>query len=134
MSIRYKYNNKIYATYQDLRTAIWDSEHKVFEYPQTTEEFAELGLNVTVEQYDPIDEMDVEDLRAVCLKRLNAQLMDYRNADDTAITSSLGFKANANITAYNNVDGVMLHSPRVRLPSWTTTTTFRCSTPNSSNN
>ena len=48
MSIRYNYNNKTYATYQDLRTAIWDSEHKVFEYPQTTEEFAELGLNVTV--------------------------------------------------------------------------------------
>ena len=110
MSTRYHYNNEIYVTYQDLRTAVWENEKKVFDYPQTTEDFKQLGLNVTVEDFDPVDEMNVEDLRTLCLKRLNTQLMAYRNADSTSVQSSLGFEANANITAFNNVDGVWLQA------------------------
>lgn len=110
MAKRYIYDDKTFKTYDDLRRYVLKMTGLVFDHPNTTEEFSDAGLFVQVVEYDPIDEMDVEELRKVCLKRLNTQLMAYRNADTTSIQSSLGFEANANITAYNNVDGVWLQA------------------------
>lgn len=110
MATRYLYNSQKYTSLWSLRQAIWQNEHKVYGNPTTQEEFQEIGLNVTVETYDPLDEMDLEQLRARCLSLLETQFTNYRNASTTYINSSLGFKANANITAYNNVDGILLQA------------------------
>lgn len=110
MATRYLYNSQKYTSLWSLRQAIWQNEHKVYGNPTTQEEFQEIGLNVTVETYDPLDEMDLEQLRARCLSLLETQFTNYRNASTTYINSSLGFKANANVTAYNNVDGILLQA------------------------
>ena len=80
MATRYLYNDQKYTSLWSLRQAIWKNEHKVYGNPTTQEEFQEIGLAVTVETYDPLDEMDTEQL------------------------------ANANVTAYNNVDGILLQA------------------------
>lgn len=110
MATRYLYNGQKYTSLWSLRQAIWTNEHKVYGNPTTQEDFQEIGLVVTVEEYDPLDEMDLEALRARCLSLLETQFTQYRNASTTYINSSLGFKANANVTAYNNVDGVLLQA------------------------
>lgn len=110
MATRYLYNSQKYTSLWSLRQAIWQNEHKAYGNPTTQEQFEEIGLNVTVETYDPLDEMDLEQLRARCLSMLETQFTNYRNASTTYINSSLGFKANANVTAYNNVDGILLQA------------------------
>lgn len=110
MATRYLYNDQKYTSLWSLRQAIWTNEHKVYGNPTTQEEFQEIGLAVTVETYDPLDEMDTEQLRARCLSILEQQFTTYRNSASTYINSSLGFKANANVTAYNNVDGILLQA------------------------
>ena len=110
MAIRYLYNGQKYTSLWSLRQAIWTNEHKVYGNPTTQKNFQEIGLNVTVEEYEPLDEMDLEALRARCLSNLEQQFTAYRNASTTYINSSLGFKANANVTAYNNVDGILLQA------------------------
>lgn len=110
MATRYLYNDQKYTSLWSLRQAIWTNEHKVYGNPTTQEQFQEIGLAVTVETYDPLDEMDTEQLRARCLSILEQQFTTYRNSASTYINSSLGFKANANVTAYNNVDGVLLQA------------------------
>ena len=110
MATRYLYNGQKYTSLWSLRQAIWQNEHTVYGNPTTQAQFQEIGLNVTVEEYDPLDEMNLEQLRARCLSMLEQQFTAYRNASTTYINSSLGFKANANITAYNNVDGILLQA------------------------
>lgn len=110
MATRYLYNDQKYTSLWSLRQAIWTNEHKVYGNPTTQEQFQEIGLAVTVETYDPLDEMDTEQLRARCLSILEQQFTTYRNSASTYINSSLGFKANANVTAYNNVDGILLQA------------------------
>lgn len=110
MATRYLYKDQKYTSLWSLRQSIWKKEHIVYGNPTTQEEFDEIGLKVTVENYDPLDEMDLEQLRARCLSILEQQFTTYRNSSNTYINSSLGFKANANVTAYNNVDGVLLQA------------------------
>lgn len=110
MATRYLYNDQEYTSLWSLRQAVWANEHKAYGDPQTQQEFDDIGLKVTVEEYDPIDEMDTEQLRSRCLSLLETQFTNYRNASTTYVNSSLGFKANANVTAYNNVDGILLQA------------------------
>lgn len=107
MATRYLYNDKKYTSLWSLRQAIWQNEHKAYGNPITQEEWDQIGIAVTVEQYDPLDEMDLEQLRARCLSLLESQFTFYRNAKATYVQSSLGFKANANATAYMDVDGLI---------------------------
>ena len=110
MATRYLYNDKKYTSLWSLRQAIWKTEHKAYGNPIDQQEWDATGIKVTVEEYDPLDEMDLEQLRARCLNLLESQFTAYRNASTTYINSSLGFKANANVTAYNNVDGILLQA------------------------
>ena len=110
MAVRYLYNGQKYTSLWSLRQAIWSNEKKAYGNPITQEEWDSVGIDVTVQEYDPLDEMDLEALRARCLSILEQQFTAYRNASTTYINSSLGFKANANITAYNNVDGILLQA------------------------
>lgn len=62
MATRYVYNEQKYTSLYELRQAIWKNEGKAYGEPKTQEEFDKCGLAVTLEEYDPIDEMTDEEL------------------------------------------------------------------------
>lgn len=56
MVTRYVYNGQKYTSPYALRQAIWKNEGKAYGEPKTQEDFDELGLKVTFEEYDPEQE------------------------------------------------------------------------------
>lgn len=62
MATRYIYNKQKYTSLYSLRQAIWQNERMAYGEPETQEEFNSLGLKVTLEEYDPLDEMSDEEL------------------------------------------------------------------------
>lgn len=60
MAKRYLYKDQKYLSIPQLRQAIFENERTSFGEPETQEDFDALGLAVTVEEYDPIDELTPE--------------------------------------------------------------------------
>lgn len=56
MATRYIYNKQKYTSLFSLRQAIWQNEKMAYGDPKTQEEFNNLGLKVTLEEYNPEDE------------------------------------------------------------------------------
>lgn len=110
MAIKYKYNNQEYYSLKQLRDAIYSIENKLYGNPKTQEEFTELGLEVEVIEFDPLDDLTVEQLKENCQVVMNAAFTEYRNSSKTYIDSSLGFPVNANEVAYQNIDGCLLQA------------------------
>ena len=108
--IKYKYNNQEYFSLVQLRKDIWENEHTGYDNPKTQEEFTELGLEVEVIEFDPLDDLTVEQLRNNCQIAMNTAFTEYRNSSKTYIDSSLGFPVNANEVAYQNIDGCLLQA------------------------
>lgn len=108
MATRYLYNNVYYNNLWSLRKAIFIQEKIKFGNVTTQQQFDALGLTVTVDTYDPIDQTDLQTLKQQLLTRLETSFNDYRNSKYTYINSSLGFKANANVTAFNNIEGMIV--------------------------
>ena len=122
MATRYIFEENKYTSLYQLRQAIWKSLRVAYANPKTQEEFdaiPELKGHVTVEEYDPMDDVNDESLRARALSNLESSFTAYRNSPKTYITSSLGFKANANETAFANIDGCI---SQAEAPSGTMTT------------
>lgn len=107
MAIRYLYNNQKYTSLSALRRAIGEVDRLTYGVATTQEDFDKLPLQnkVTVEEYDPLDEIELETLRSQRMSQMKQAFNAYRVSSQTAITSSLGFKVNANIDAFDNVDG-----------------------------
>lgn len=107
MAIRYLYNNEKYNSLYALRQAIGKTERLIYGNPQTQEDFDKLPLKnkVTVQEYDPLDEMDIEVLRIQVMRNMKAAFNAYRTSTATSIESSLGFLVNANVDAFDNVAG-----------------------------
>lgn len=63
-------------------------------------------------QIKAIPQPSIDELKAYKLSELEAVFLEYRNAKTTYANSTLGFKVNANSTAYMDVDGLIgiLHS------------------------
>ena len=110
MAIKYKYNNQEYFSLKQLRDAIYIAENKLYGNPKTQEEFTELGLKVEVIEFDPLDDLTVEQLKENCQIAMNSAFTEYRNSSKTYIDSSLGFPVNANEVAYQNIDGCLLQA------------------------
>lgn len=72
MATRYIYNNQKYTSLYSLRQAIWQNERMAYGEPKTQEEFNSLGLKVTLEEYDPEDEMSDEELAQRVRNRRNS--------------------------------------------------------------
>ena len=111
--IRYKYNNQTYMSLHQLRQAIYSVENILYGNPKTQEEFDAIELlkgKVVVEEFDPLDDLTVEQLRNNCQVAMNAAFIEYRNSSKTYIDSSLGFPVNANEVAYQNIDGCLLQA------------------------
>ena len=108
MATRYIFEENKYTSLYQLRQAIWKSLRVAYANPKTQEEFdaiPELKGHVTVEEYDPMDDVNDESLRARALSNLESSFTAYRNSPKTYINSSLGFKANANEVAFANIEG-----------------------------
>lgn len=71
MTTRYIYNKQKYNSLHTLRQAIWKNEYKCYGEPKTQEDFDSLDLKVTLEEYDPIDEMSNEQIAQRVRNRRN---------------------------------------------------------------
>lgn len=72
MKTRYIYNNQKYTSLYVLRQAIWEAERMAYGELKTQEEFNNLGLKVTLEEYDPIDEMSDEQIAQMIRNERNS--------------------------------------------------------------
>ena len=98
-----------------LRQAIYSIENILYGNPKTQEEFDAIDLlkgKVVVEEFDPLDDMSIEDLKNNCQLYMNNAFTEYRNSSKTYIDSSLGFPINANEVAYQNIDGCILQAQK----------------------
>ena len=103
---QYIYNGKTYSSEYAVRKAIWKNEYKIFGSPETVEDWAALGVVLTVTE-PVVTEPTLEQLKGEKLSRLESLFNQYRESNDTYVVSSLGFKANANVTAFDNVSGLV---------------------------
>lgn len=104
---KYVYNGVEYASVQKVRQEIWKVEGKVFGEPQTAEDWAKLGVEIVETEKSEIIAPTLESLKAQKLKALDMEFKRYRESKSTYLISSLGFKANANVTAFDNVSGLV---------------------------
>lgn len=72
MTTRYVYNKQKYNSLHTLRQAIWKNEYKCYGEPKTQEDFDSLDLKVTLEEYDPIDEMSDEQIAQMIRNERNS--------------------------------------------------------------
>lgn len=72
MTTRYVYNKQKYNSLHTLRQAIWKNEYKCYGEPRTQEDFDSLDLKVTLEEYDPIDEMSDEQIAQMIRNERNS--------------------------------------------------------------
>lgn len=107
----YNYRDKEYFSCEDVRQAIWKSEHKAFgEEPKENkaEFWASLGVEYTEEEDPPIVQhiptLDEEKLMAC--GRLSEAFRSWRN-DEATLISSLGFTADADERAMIDVSGLV---------------------------
>lgn len=111
--IRYKYKDNYYMSLYQLRQAIYQFENILYGSPKNQEEFDAIDLlkgKVTVEEFDPLDDLSVEQLRNNCQIYMNNAFTEYRNSSKSYIDSSLGFPINCNEVAYQNIDGCILQA------------------------
>lgn len=109
MAVRYLYNGQKYNSLYSLRQAIGRTERLAYGNPKTQEEFDKLPLQnkVVFENFDPEEEIPDDVFRSQKKSQMLRQFDEYRSSKYTAIDSSLGFKINANATAYTDVDGLV---------------------------
>ncbi len=101
MANKYIYNGKEYRTEKALRQAIFENTRKVF---GPADDWSKYGVEV-VEVVPVAPSLDV--LKSQKIAKLEERFNEYRQSKDTFIESSLGFRVNANVTAFDNVSGLV---------------------------
>ena len=100
---KFVYGGKEYASERAVRQAIFKQEKKVFGKPETADQWAKLGVVYSEEERV----IPLESLKSQKMNELEERFNEYRQSNEAFIESSLGFRANANITAFNNVSGLV---------------------------
>lgn len=100
----YTYQGVEYKSESQLRKAIWLKGRIALPKLKTVEEWAKYGVTLTITE---TPEPTLEQLQSKKLSQLELQFNRYRESSDTFLVSSLGFKANANVTAFDNVSGLV---------------------------
>ena len=113
MIVKFVYNGVEYLTERAVREAIYEKD-KVFFSKSPSENKAQFwekfGVTYTEEDEplaNPPREPDLAELKQMKLGALDGAFSEYRNSGKTFLVSSLGFKANANVTAFDNVSGLV---------------------------
>lgn len=106
----YLYKGVEYKSERELRKAIFEQERKVFGKPNTADEWAEFWVElIDAAAANPVAPRipDLDELKQMKMGALDGAFYEYRHSNETYIVSSLGFKANANVTAFDNVIGLV---------------------------
>ena len=101
MANKYIFNGKEYRSEKALRQAIFENTRKAF---GPVVDLAEYGVEV-VEVIPVAPSLDV--LKSQKMVELEERFAEYRQSSNTFIESSLGFRVNANVTAFDNVSGLV---------------------------
>lgn len=101
MSNKYIFNGKEYRTEKALRQAIFEATRKAF---GRVVDWTKCGVEV-VEVVPVVPTLKA--LKSQKLNELEERFNEYRQSKDTFIESSLGFRVNANVTAFDNVSGLV---------------------------
>lgn len=101
MANKYIYNGKEYRSEKALRQALFEATRKAF---GRVEDWSKYGVEVV--EIVPV-EPTLESLKSRKLDELEERFNEYRQSKDTSIESSLGFRVNANIVAFDNVSGLV---------------------------
>lgn len=109
MSFKYYYKGVTYDSEQAVRDAIWDKERKIFGSPNSEKEWETLGVSfkAIVEDVELVRNPDLNELKLIKRSDLKVAFDSYRASSETYIVSSLGFKVNANVSALENVNGLV---------------------------
>lgn len=106
---KYIYNKTEYKSVYDVRNAIWENEHIIFGTITNNDEWENLGVTV-VEEDDLVIETQkpsIEDEKNKLLSDLENVFQTYRYSSTTSLFSTLGFEVNCNVTAMDNVHGLV---------------------------
>lgn len=106
----YLYKGVEYKSEREVRNAIFEHERKAFGNPKNEADWNVLGVSVRekMETASPEpQEPDFAELKQMKLGSLESEFNEYRNSSKTFFVSSLGFKVNANVTAFNNISGLV---------------------------
>ena len=110
MPTKYIYKNTEHFNVKSVRDAIWETENIIFGTPINSDEWKSLGVEV-VNYEDVIEnppvEPNLEELKQMKLGALKGAFEEYRISNEIFFVSSLGFKVNANVTAFKNVNGLI---------------------------
>ena len=101
MANKYIYNGKEYRTEKALRQALFEKTRKAF---GRVVDWAKYGVEVV--EVVPVAP-SLESLKSQKMVELEERFSEYRQSSDTFIESSLGFRVNANVTAFDNVSGLV---------------------------
>lgn len=110
MKKQYKYKDQTFDDAYSVRQALYKTEKLSFG-PEPDENKAEFWETFGVE-YSEIDNYEEEfnELKQEKLFELNECFNNYLTSKNTFIQTSLGFKVNANQTAYTNIDGLIFQT------------------------
>lgn len=101
---KYIYKENEYRTERALRVAIFEAERLALPKVETDDEWAKYGV-VVVEVAPVLPTLEV--LKSRKMVELEERFNEYRQSSNTFIESSLGFRVNANIVAFDNVSGLV---------------------------
>ena len=101
---KYIYKENEYRTERALRVAIFEAERLALPKVETDDEWAKYGVEV-VEVAPVLPTLEV--LKSRKMVELEERFNEYRQSSNTFIESSLGFRVNANIVAFDNVSGLV---------------------------
>ena len=106
----YVYKGVEYKSEHQVRQAIWQTERKVFAKCEASEEWAQHGVEICFKDEaiaSPPREPSLDELKQMKTGSLDVAFNEYRKSSKTYLVSSLGFIANANVTAFDNVSGLV---------------------------
>lgn len=93
--------NQIFENEYPPEAALWCNENSAY-----IEEISQVDGKRRF-QIKAVPEPSLEEVKSFKLQELESEFLDYRTSKTTFVNSSLGFKVNANSTAYMDVDGLI---------------------------
>ena len=102
----YTYRGVTYGSEREVRNAIFSSERKALPNLSDTD-WVKFGVEVAPLEVK-VKEQTLEQLKESKLGQIGSAFNVFRSSSKTYVYSSLGFKANANTTAFENVSGLIV--------------------------
>ena len=103
---KYIYKENEYRTERALRVAIFEAERLALPMLSTVDDWAKYGVTLTVTE-PVVTESSLDTMKGQKLGQIGALFEQFRKSSKTYIESTLGFRANANTTAFENVSGLI---------------------------